>query len=152
VAVVRKQTIPRDRPPHFGEVSANFRADVAWSAQRIPTRTLISVFLDPEPLLFHLSSFSFSLTRLSGPRSIPTTSQKIWQRRRTNPGPLNLYPGNLTTRTQRRSNVCYLVTIMFVMRVNSQNVHSNCELKHKMDITYISWYCSVHLCRKGAIE
>jgi hypothetical protein len=34
-------------------------------------------FLDPETLLFHSSSSSVILTRLSGPRSIPTTSQKI---------------------------------------------------------------------------
>jgi hypothetical protein len=32
----------------------------------------------PEPLLFLLSSSSVVLTRLSGPRSRPTTSQKIW--------------------------------------------------------------------------
>jgi hypothetical protein len=35
-------------------------------------------FLDPEPLLFHSSSSSVILTRLSGPRSRPTTSQEIW--------------------------------------------------------------------------
>jgi hypothetical protein len=33
-------------------------------------------FLDPEQLLFHSNSFSVILTRLSGPRSRPTTSQK----------------------------------------------------------------------------
>jgi hypothetical protein len=50
---------------------------VEWSAQRIPT--VVSLyFLDPEPLLFHLSSSSIILTRMSGPRSRPTTSQKIW--------------------------------------------------------------------------
>jgi hypothetical protein len=38
-------------------------------------------FLDPEPLLFHSSSSSVILTRLCGPRSRPTTSQKIWYRR-----------------------------------------------------------------------
>jgi hypothetical protein len=32
----------------------------------------------PEPLLFLSSSPSIVLTRLSGPRSRPTTSQKIW--------------------------------------------------------------------------
>jgi hypothetical protein len=31
-------------------------------------------FLDPEPLLFHSSSSSVMLTRLSGSRSRPTTS------------------------------------------------------------------------------
>jgi hypothetical protein len=32
----------------------------------------------PEPLLFIPSSSSVVLTRLSGPHSRPTTSQKIW--------------------------------------------------------------------------
>jgi hypothetical protein len=36
-------------------------------------------FLDLEPLLFHSSSSSVILTRLSGPRSRPTTSQKVQQ-------------------------------------------------------------------------
>jgi hypothetical protein len=35
-------------------------------------------FLDPEPLLFLPSISSIVLTRLSGPPSRPTTSQKIW--------------------------------------------------------------------------
>jgi hypothetical protein len=35
-------------------------------------------FLDSEPLPFHSSSSSVILTRLSGPRSRPTTYQKIW--------------------------------------------------------------------------
>jgi hypothetical protein len=49
---------------------------VAWSAQRIPTAVNLG-FLDTEPLLFHSSSSSFILTRLSGPRSrltSPTSS------------------------------------------------------------------------------
>jgi hypothetical protein len=49
---------------------------VAWSAQRIPTAVNLGS-LDQEPLLFHSSSSSVILTRLSGPRSRPTTSQKI---------------------------------------------------------------------------
>jgi hypothetical protein len=52
-----------------------------WSAQRIPTAIFLD-FLDLEPLLFHSSSYSVILTRLSGPRSRPTTSQKIWYRTR----------------------------------------------------------------------
>jgi hypothetical protein len=32
----------------------------------------------PELLLFVLSNFSIVFTRLSGPHSRPTTSQKIW--------------------------------------------------------------------------
>jgi hypothetical protein len=34
--------------------------------------------LDTEPLLYYSRSSSIILTRLSGPRSRPTTSQKIW--------------------------------------------------------------------------
>jgi hypothetical protein len=53
VALGRKRTIPTERPPLVGEVSANFlRAEVVpWSARRIPTTVNLD-FLDPEPLLF----------------------------------------------------------------------------------------------------
>jgi hypothetical protein len=50
---------------------------VTWSAQRIPMAVNFG-FLDPEPLHFHSSSSSFILTRETGPRSSPITSQKIW--------------------------------------------------------------------------
>jgi hypothetical protein len=42
MAVVRKQTIPTERPPLVAEVSANLlRVEgVAWSAQRIPTAVI----------------------------------------------------------------------------------------------------------------
>jgi hypothetical protein len=45
--LVRKRTIPAERPPYVGEVSANFLRieDVAWSAQRIPTAVNLG-FLD----------------------------------------------------------------------------------------------------------
>jgi hypothetical protein len=43
------------------------------------------------------------LTRLSGSRSRPSAAQKIWWRRETNPVPLGLQRGTLTTRPQRRS-------------------------------------------------
>jgi hypothetical protein len=45
---------------------------VARSAQRIPTAVNLGS-LDPESQLFHSSSSSVILTRLSGPRSRPTT-------------------------------------------------------------------------------
>ena len=61
------------------------------------------MFSRPEPLLFYSSSSSIDLTRLSGPRSSPTTTQKIWQCRESNPRPLYLQPETLTTRPQRRS-------------------------------------------------
>jgi hypothetical protein len=48
---------------------------VAWSPERIPTAVNLNC-LDAEPLLFHSSSSSIILTRLSGPRSRLTTSQK----------------------------------------------------------------------------
>ena len=53
VALVRTRTIPTERPPPVGEVSANFcgKRDVTWSAQRVPTAVNLC-FLDLEPLLF----------------------------------------------------------------------------------------------------
>jgi hypothetical protein len=47
MAVVRKRTIPTERPPLVGKVSANFlRVEgAAWSAQRIPTAANLD-FLD----------------------------------------------------------------------------------------------------------
>jgi hypothetical protein len=48
------------------------------------------------------SQLSIVVTRLSGPRSRPATSQKIWYRRESNPEPLDLWAGTLTTRPQRR--------------------------------------------------
>jgi hypothetical protein len=77
MAIVRKRTISTERPPLVGEVSAKWVEGVAWSAQRIPTAVNLD-FSTPEPLLFHSSSSSIVLTRLSGPRSRPPTSQKIW--------------------------------------------------------------------------
>jgi hypothetical protein len=43
-----------------------------------------------EPLLFHSTSSSVIFTSLGGPRSRPIASQKIWQRRESNTGPLDL--------------------------------------------------------------
>jgi hypothetical protein len=67
-------------------------SDRSLSAELVPTladrgcRVVIATdphgrnlgFLDPEPPLFHSSSSSIILTRLSGTRSRTTTSQKIW--------------------------------------------------------------------------
>jgi hypothetical protein len=76
VAWVRERTIPTERPPLVGEVSVNFFRiqSAAWSAWRIPP-AVISVSR-PEPLLSLPSSSSIVLTRLSGPRSRPTTFQR----------------------------------------------------------------------------
>jgi hypothetical protein len=79
VALVRKRTIMKERPPLVSEVSANILLieNAAWSVQRIPTAVNLD-FMDPEPLLFHSFSSSVILTKLSGPLSRPTTSERIW--------------------------------------------------------------------------
>jgi hypothetical protein len=69
-------TGPSDRRLSAKLVPTFADRNVAWSAQRIPTAVNL-VFLKPEPLLFHSSSSSFILARLSGSRCRPTTSQKI---------------------------------------------------------------------------
>jgi hypothetical protein len=53
VAVVRKRTIPTERPPLVSEVSAKLlRVDgVVWSAQRIPTAVNLG-FLDRSRYFF----------------------------------------------------------------------------------------------------
>jgi hypothetical protein len=53
MALVRKQTIPTERPPFVGEVSANFCRErgVAWSSQRITTAVNLS-FLDRSRYFF----------------------------------------------------------------------------------------------------
>jgi hypothetical protein len=70
---VRDRAIPTERPPHVGEVISNFlRIEGAtWSAWRIST-TIFSVF-QTGAATFLSSSSSVVLTRLSRPRSRPTT-------------------------------------------------------------------------------
>ena len=79
MALVRERTIPTERPPLVGEVSANFcgQRGVTWSAQRFPTAILTSIFWTGAATFYSTSS-SIDLTRLSGPRSRTTTTQKIW--------------------------------------------------------------------------
>jgi hypothetical protein len=62
---------------------------VMRSVQRIPMAVNLD-FLDPEPLLFHSSSSPVIPKRLSGPCSMPTTPQKIWQCWESNLGHLDL--------------------------------------------------------------
>jgi hypothetical protein len=78
VAQVSEWTIPTERPLPVGEVSANFCWKRVSSVLRNGSQLQYSRFSKPEPLLFHPNSSSIVLTRLSGPRSRPTTSQKIW--------------------------------------------------------------------------
>jgi hypothetical protein len=56
-----------------------------------------------DPLLFLPSSYSIVLTGLNELRSRPNTSEKNLVAPRIEPGPLDLQPGTLTTRPQRRS-------------------------------------------------
>jgi hypothetical protein len=79
MAVVRKQTIPTERPPLFGEISINLlRVEgFAWSAQQIPTAVNLG-FLNRSRYFFHSSSSSVVLTKLSGPPFQTPTSQEIW--------------------------------------------------------------------------
>jgi hypothetical protein len=63
VALVRERITLTERPPLVG-------------GQHKASSRSYSRFSRPEPLLFLPSSSSIVLMRLSGPRSIPTTSQK----------------------------------------------------------------------------
>jgi hypothetical protein len=78
VASVRQRSIPTDRPPLVGEVSASFSGERVSRGQRNESpRPLISV-LYTGGATFLLRSSSIILMRLSGPRFIPTISQKMW--------------------------------------------------------------------------
>jgi hypothetical protein len=78
VALVRKRTIPTERPPLVGEVSANFSGYRVSRGQRNESpRPLISIFYTGTAT-FLTNSSSIIFTRLSGPRFRPTTSQKMW--------------------------------------------------------------------------
>ena len=59
VALVRERTIPTERPPPVGEVSANFCGyrGVTWLAQRVPT-AVKSLFSEPGAATFYSSSSS----------------------------------------------------------------------------------------------
>jgi hypothetical protein len=78
VAFVRERTIPTARPPLFGEVNASFCESRVSRGQRNKSPQTYSRISRPEPLIFLPSSSSVVLTKLSGLRSRPTTSQKIW--------------------------------------------------------------------------
>jgi hypothetical protein len=79
LALVREWTMPTERPPLVGEVSGSFFAYIEVSRiERAGHLHLYSRLSRPEPLLFLSSSSSVVLTRLSGPRSRSTASQKIW--------------------------------------------------------------------------
>jgi hypothetical protein len=78
VALVRERNIPTTRLTLVGEVSINVCGWNVSRGQREVSLRPYSRLSRPEPLLFLSSSSSIVLKRLSGPRSRPTASQKIW--------------------------------------------------------------------------
>jgi hypothetical protein len=74
----------------------------------------------PEPLLVLPNSFSVVLTRLSGPRSRPTTSQKVWWRRESKPDlwicSQELWP--LDNRGGRYICIIYILYIYYATKSN----------------------------------
>jgi hypothetical protein len=70
---VRERTIPTERPPLVGEVIANFLRKRVPRGQRNGYLRPYSLFSRQGLLLLYLSNSSVVLTRLSGPRSRPTT-------------------------------------------------------------------------------
>jgi hypothetical protein len=75
---VRKWTIPTDWPPRPGKLVPTSAGKACCVDNARGPYDGYTQFYRPEPLLFLPSSFSIILTRLSGPRSTPTTSRKIW--------------------------------------------------------------------------
>jgi hypothetical protein len=76
MALVHKWTIPTERPPLVGEVSANFCGWRVSHGQHTGSPWPYSRFSRPEPLLFLPSNSSVLLTRLSGPCSRPLLLRK----------------------------------------------------------------------------
>jgi hypothetical protein len=72
VALACERSIPTERPPLVGEVSAN----VLRIEERNGSLWPYSRFSRPEPLLILPSSFSVVLTRLSGPVLEPLLLRK----------------------------------------------------------------------------
>jgi hypothetical protein len=89
VLCVHERTIPTERPPLVDEVSAIFEDSLCHVVSVTNPNGRILGFLD-EPLLFLPSSSSVVLTRLSGPRSRPTSSLQNLVAPRFEPGPLDL--------------------------------------------------------------
>jgi hypothetical protein len=86
VAWVCERTIPTERPPLLGEVSANFLCIRVPLGQRDGSLRPYSRLSRPEPLLFLSSSSSVVLSRQSRPHSRATTSQNSWWCRGSNAG------------------------------------------------------------------
>jgi hypothetical protein len=78
VARVRERTIPTERPPQLLRIEGC----LVVSAEDPLYRILCS--LDRSHYVFFQIAPQLYSPRLSGPRSRPTTSQKIWMRRESN--------------------------------------------------------------------
>jgi hypothetical protein len=78
VALVSEGAIPTEQPSLVGEVSAKFEDKGCHLVSvQYPYGSILG-FLDRSPYFFLKCSSSIVFTRLSGPRSRPTTSHKIW--------------------------------------------------------------------------
>jgi hypothetical protein len=73
VAIVLKRTIPTERPRLLAKLVSTFADRGCRVVSTTDPHGRNLGFLDPEPLLFHSSSSSVILARLSKPRS-----QKNW--------------------------------------------------------------------------
>jgi hypothetical protein len=91
-ALVRERTIPTEQPRLLAKLLINFADRGCRVVSATDSHGRWSRFSRPEPLLlvFLSSSSAVVFTRLSGPRSRPAASQKIWKRRESNLGPLDL--------------------------------------------------------------
>jgi hypothetical protein len=78
VASVRERAILTEQPQLVDEVSVNFCGYRLPRCQRDGSLRPYSRISRLEPLLFISSGSSIVHTRRSGPRSRPTTSQRIW--------------------------------------------------------------------------
>jgi hypothetical protein len=78
--LVRKRTIPTERPPHVGEILVPTFADRGVSrGQRGGSPTVVNLnFLDQRRNFFFQVVPHLSSQGLSGPLSRPTATQKIW--------------------------------------------------------------------------
>jgi hypothetical protein len=74
---VRVRTIPTEQPPPIGEVMPILAGRGMLRGQRHDP-TAVSPFTRPRAATYLSSSSSIYLTRLSGHRSRPTATQKIW--------------------------------------------------------------------------
>jgi hypothetical protein len=79
----------------------------------------------PKPLLFLSSSSSIVLMRLSGSRSRPITSQKIWLLREPNPD-LWIYSQELW-RLDHKGGHCYIIILQYIRNSVYQSAVKACQ-------------------------